>query len=210
MRSLSGTNAETVNRFELLVGAVEEYAIFMLDPNGIVVSWNAGAERIKGYRADEIIGSHFQAFYTAQDLLDRKPERGLAAAREHGKYRDDGVRVRKDGSTFWANVVITVMLDDDGEVLGYAKVTRDDTDRRKAAELHQRIELLQERDRIALGLHDSVTRKIFSAALRLQGAAAWAENPKAISRIEEAIGDLEDTLKEIRAVVSDIDTHRAV
>ncbi len=204
MQSFNGSNAETVDRFELLIEAVAEYAIFMLDPDGIVVSWNAGAERIKGYTADEIVGRHFAAFYTAEDLLARKPDHELAAAREHGNYRDEGLRVRKDGSTFWANVVITVIMDGGGHVQGYAKVTRDDTERRAASELTRKLELLRERDRIALGLHDSVTRKIFSASLRLQGAAAWAGDPTAIARIDDAIRDLEDTLKEIRSVVSDL------
>ena len=204
MQSFNGSDAETVDRFELLVEAVEEYAIFMLDPDGIVLSWNAGAERIKGYTADEIVGRHFSAFYTAEDLLAAKPERELAAAREHGNYREEGLRVRKDGTTFWANVVIRAIVDGDGHVRGFAKVTRDDTDRRAASELKSKLELLRERDRMALGLHDSVTRKIFSAALRLQGAAAWAGDPTAIARIDDAIRDLEDTLKEIRSVVSNL------
>ena len=130
----AGPELGGAERFHLLVDAVEEYAIFMLDPSGDVASWNSGAARIKGYRADEILGRNFSVFYPAADVAAGKPARELTAATEHGHFRDEGWRVRKDGTMFWANVVITAIHDAHGLLAGFAKVTRDDTDR-KAAEL---------------------------------------------------------------------------
>jgi hypothetical protein len=124
-------------RFRLLVGSVRDYAIFMLSPEGIVQSWNAGAQAIKGYAADEIVGRHFQAFYTPEDLHIGKPQRALRVAREQGRFEDEAWRVRKDGSLFWANVVITAVRDAKGDLLGFAKVTRDMSERRRLEELER-------------------------------------------------------------------------
>ncbi len=123
---------ESDERFRLLVESVKEYAIFMLTPTGVVATWNAGAERIKGYRAVEIIGQHFSKFYRPQDLWKTAHE--LEIATRDGRVEDDGWRVRKDGSLFWANVVITCLCDPSGEVVGFAKVTRDMTEQRRAEE----------------------------------------------------------------------------
>jgi len=117
--------------YQLLVESVRDYAIFALDPKGMILSWNAGAERIKGYSADEIIGRHFSTFYTAEDLAARKPEMELVVAEREGRVEDEGWRVRKDGSRFWASVVITALRDPDGRLVGFAKVTRDLTARRQ-------------------------------------------------------------------------------
>jgi len=125
-------------RFRSLVQAVEEYAIFMLDPDGRVVTWNSGAESIKGYDESEIIGEHFSTFYTREDAAAGVPERNLAAAAERGRTEDEGWRVRADGSRFWANVVITAIRDDDGTLRGFAKVTRDMTERREREERFRR------------------------------------------------------------------------
>jgi PAS domain S-box-containing protein len=125
---------ESEERFRLLVDSVKDYAIFMLDPTGHVATWNAGAERAKGYRAKEIIGKHFSKFYTQPDLDAKKPERELEIATRTGKYEEEGWRVRKDGSTFWANVLITAIRNKAGELVGFAKVTRDLTERREAEE----------------------------------------------------------------------------
>jgi len=124
-------------RFRLLVEAVEDYAIFMLDPDGRVVSWNAGAERIKGYAAHEIIGKHFSVFYPEDARRKKWPEQELALAREHGRFEDEGPRLRKDGTTFWANVVIAAVSERDGTLRGFAKVTRDLTDRRRVEALEE-------------------------------------------------------------------------
>jgi hypothetical protein len=134
MERETGSNKEELrqseDRFKLLVQSVRDYAIFMLDPNGVVLTWNAGAERFKGYRADEIIGEHFSRFYPPEALARGMPEHELQVASKTGSFEDEGWRVRKDGSLFWANVVITAMRDAEGKLLGFAKVTRDLTQRR--------------------------------------------------------------------------------
>jgi PAS domain S-box-containing protein len=126
-------------RFRLLVESVRDYAIFMLDPTGHVVTWNVGAERLKGYRADEIIGNHFSVFYPQDDIAMKKPEMELEIASRVGRFEDEGWRLRKDGSRFWANVVITALRDRTGRLRGFAKVTRDFTERRAAEETARRL-----------------------------------------------------------------------
>jgi PAS domain S-box-containing protein len=120
------------NRFELLVQSVTDYAIYMLDPTGVIISWNAGARRFKGYEADEILGQHFSRFYTAEDQAAGIPARALHTAEHEGRFEAEGWRVRKDGTVFWATVVIDPIRDPAGHLLGFAKVTRDLTERRKA------------------------------------------------------------------------------
>ena len=122
-------------QFRQLVESVEEYAIYMLDPNGKVASWNSGAEKIKQYAAREIIGKNFACFYTPEEIAAGKPQRNLEEARRHGHIRDEGPRVRKDGSTFPAEVVLTVLRTDSGEVRGFSKVTRDITDQLRTREM---------------------------------------------------------------------------
>jgi len=123
--------------FRLLVGSVKDYAIFMLDPEGRVLTWNAGAQRIKGYTAGEIVGRHFSTFYGPEDLESKKPERELEIARRTGSVEDEGWRLRKDGTRFWANVVITAVHDARGELRGFTKVTRDMSDRKVSEEMRQ-------------------------------------------------------------------------
>lgn len=118
--------------FRLLVEGVTDYAIYMLDPAGKVSSWNPGAERIKGYAAGDILGEHFSRFYTAQDRESGEPERALAAAAETGRFEKEALRLRKDGTEFWAHVVIDAIRSETGELLGFAKITRDITERRQA------------------------------------------------------------------------------
>ena len=120
--------------FQALVAAVKDYAIFMLDTHGRVSSWNTGAERIKGYKSDEIVGEHFSRFYTQEDIELGKPDSELKMAASEGQLEDEGWRVRKDGSRFWANVIITAIRGKNGELLGFSKVTRDFTERKKAEE----------------------------------------------------------------------------
>jgi PAS domain S-box-containing protein len=122
---------DSEERFRLLVSGVRDYAIFLLEPDGTVASWNVGAERLKGYRADEIIGRHFSGFYTEEDLRDDVPGGALRRAREDGQWQSEGWRVRKDGSRFWASVVITTLTGADGRHRGFAKVTRDLTERKR-------------------------------------------------------------------------------
>src|SRR5579859_7275888 len=118
--------------FGLFIDSVRDYAILQLDPKGNVKTWNAAAERIKGYRPQEIIGRHFSQFYTPEDIASGKPEMQLRSAAQTGRSDDVGWRLRKDGSRFWADVVITAIKDADGALLGFAKITRDASDRREA------------------------------------------------------------------------------
>ena len=127
----SMTLLDDARQFQLLVNSVVDYAIYMLDREGHIASWNPGGERIKGYRAEEVIGRHFSLFYTPEDVAAGEPERALRTAAETGRYEAENWRMRKDGSRFWASVVIDPVLRD-GEVIGFAKVTRDVSERRKA------------------------------------------------------------------------------
>jgi PAS domain S-box-containing protein len=129
--------------FRLLVEGVQEYAIYMLNIEGIVTTWNSGAQRIKGYRAEEILGKHFSCFFQQKDIQAGKPVRALEIAAAEGRYEEENLRVRKDGSVFWANVLITPLYDSRGQLKGFAKVVRDITER-KEAELR-----LRESDRLA-------------------------------------------------------------
>lgn len=121
-------------RFRLLLDNVGDHALYMLDPEGVVTTWNAGAARMTGYTADEILGQNFALFFPAADLEQGKPERELAAARAHGRFEDEGWRTRKDGSAFWANAILTALRDSTGHVIGFAKITRDLTSRREKEE----------------------------------------------------------------------------
>lgn len=117
-------------RFELLVNAISNYAIYMLDANGCIVSWNTGAQRFKGYAAEEVLGKHFSIFYTEQDRIAGQPDKALAAARDRGRFEQEGWRLRKNGERFLAAVVVDPIRDQvSGELIGYAKVTRDLTER---------------------------------------------------------------------------------
>jgi PAS domain S-box-containing protein len=127
----------------LLVESVSEYALFVLDREGHIITWNPGAERIKGYRADEIIGRHFSVFYPEEEVSSGEPHAELTAAAEHGSFEDEGWRIRKDGSRFWANVVITAMRDPNGDLVGFAKVTRDLTERKRAEETRRKLTLAE-------------------------------------------------------------------
>ena len=136
-QKLKATNQELAlseERFRLLVAGVKDYAIFMLDPEGRVSTWNEGAQRIKGYTSEEIIGQQFSRFYTREDIESGKPDYELKIAASEGKSEDEGWRVRKDGSQFWANVVITAVRNRNGDLLGFSKVTRDFTERKKTEE----------------------------------------------------------------------------
>jgi PAS domain S-box-containing protein len=134
--------------FRLLVDAVQDYAIFLLSPTGHVLTWNRGAERIKGYAASDIIGQHFSVFYTPEERDAGRPMSLLGWAAEHGRFEDEGWRVRKDGSWFWADVIVTALRDEAGKPYAYAKITRDLTERR-AAEARQAQLLAEQRARAA-------------------------------------------------------------
>ena len=151
---------ESEQRYGLLVDGITDYAICLLDPNGIVTNWNRGAQRIKGYRTEEIVGQHFSCFYTEQDRTAQVPQRSLEIADREGRYETEAWRVRKDGSRFLADVVMDALKDDDGRLIGFAKITRDVTERVKAArELEEaRIRLVQSRAEEALQSRTGRTR----------------------------------------------------
>jgi len=125
---------ESEQRFRLLVQGVTDYALYMLSPEGVVTNWNSGAERIKGYTQDEIVGNHFSHFYTEEDRAAGVPVRALSTAAGTGRFEAEGWRVRKDGSRFWAHVIIDAIRDEEGKLVGFAKITRDLTEKKKAAE----------------------------------------------------------------------------
>src|SRR5688572_12812679 len=187
---------DSERNFRLLVEGVADYALYMLDPDGVVTSWNIGGQRIKGYSADEIIGQHFSRFYSEADRANGKPLRALRIAREQGRYEEEGWRVRKDGTFFWASVIIDPIYED-GNLVGFAKITRDITERREAQlkleQMHQQLAESQKLD--ALGqltggvAHDfNNLLMIISGSLHTLKKAA-GDDPKsqrAVSAIEGA------------------------
>lgn len=132
--------AESESQFRMLLSGVVDYALYMLDPNGIVTNWNIGGQRIKGYAPEEIIGQHFSRFYTPADKAAGRPARALKLATDHGRYEEEGWRVRKDGTFFWASVVIDRITASDGTLLGFAKITRDITERHEAQQKLERVQ----------------------------------------------------------------------
>jgi PAS domain S-box-containing protein len=188
-------------RFRLLIEGVQDYAIYMLSPEGMVTSWNPGARRIKGYDAVEIIGKHFSRFYQAEDIAAGKPWGELAMAREHGRAEDEGWRVRKDGSRFWARVVVTALRDDDGRLYGYAKVTQDMTQQRHSAALEEATKQVQ--DFIAVLAHElrNPLAPIRNAAQLLHGATPGSEDfeiaRRAIDRQSAQLSRIVDDLLDI-------------
>jgi PAS domain S-box-containing protein len=208
---------EETRRFRLLVESVKDYAIFMLDTGGHVATWNPGAERIKGYRADEIIGKHFSIFYPPEEIAAGKTERELEIATREGRFEEEGWRIRKDGSRMWASVTITALRNPQGELIGFAKVTRDLTERREAEESRRalaaekaalaekaKIQEFQERFLAVLG-HDlrnplasinigaGVVRQRSTDPVTLRVTNRMRESSQRMSRMIEQILDLTRT-----------------
>jgi len=216
------TLRETERRFRLLVEAVQDYAIFTLDADGRVNSWNVGAKRLKGYEASEIIGQHFSRFYPAEDLQAGKPQRELAIAASEGRVEDEGWRIRKDGSRFWANVVITATKDAHGGVIGFSKVTRDFTERmlaqrdlqdsqrklqdseRSLRELSFRLLRTQdeERQRIGRDLHDSLGQYLSVLKMKLDSLKSSPSkmSPHDLAELNNCAQIAEDAVKEVRTI----------
>jgi PAS domain S-box-containing protein len=176
---------ESEERFRLLVQDTSDYAIFMLDPTGRVVSWNAGAQRIKGYEADEIIGKHFSVFYPRQDLAAGRPAQNLQTALLAGRVEDEGWRVRKDGTRFWANIVITALYDEQRRLRGFGKVTRDVTERRASEralrDWDRQLQAQQaEQRRIGQAVRDGAVKELNSIARLQESLAAQLSGPEAV------------------------------
>jgi PAS domain S-box-containing protein len=183
-------------QFRLLVQGVTDYAIYMLDPSGNVASWNVGAQRIKGYRPEEIIGRHFSTFYTEEDKAAGLPATALSAAVTEGRFEKEGWRVRNDGSRFWASVIIDAIRDDDGTLLGFAKVTRDITEKRDAQRaLEQaREELFQAQKMEAVGqLTGGIAHDFNNLLMAVMGSLEMAH--KRALRGENVIPLIENAMK---------------
>jgi PAS domain S-box-containing protein len=200
---------ESEERFRLLVEGVLDYALFLLDADGIVVSWNAGAERITGYRANEIIGRHFSFFYPPDRFAAGWPAHELRRARDTGRFEDEGWRVRKDGSMFWANTVITALHDDQGRLRGFAKVTRDLTQKRELDRARARGEALLELDRRKdelLALLSSELRSplapIVNAMQMLRLDSGDPMRTLAITMVERQVGHLSRLIDDLLDVSS--------
>jgi PAS domain S-box-containing protein len=219
---------QSEERFRLLVEAVQDYAIFMLDPDGHIASWNPGAQRIKGYQAAEIIGRHFSCFYPPEDLQRGKPAWELQMAARDGRFEDEGWRLRKDGSRFWANVVITAVRDDAGHLIGFGKVTRDSTERmqtqealrheitekreaqKKLCESENSLRQLsrhllrtqdEERRRIGRELHDSLGQSLAAMKINLDSLASIVgADDLAAQKVAECVELAEASLKEVRTI----------
>ena len=159
-QSPGGIAHETGDLHRLLVESVDDYAIFALDPDGYILSWNAGAQRFKGYTADEVIGKHFSIFYPRHKIEEGFPEFELREAARVGRFEDEGWRIRKDGSRFWANVVITALRDPAGRLVGFAKVTRDLTERKLAEQ-----QKLEDARRVAISEEANRAKAGFLAAM---------------------------------------------
>ena len=208
----------SAEQFQLLVSSVVDYAIFLLDADGRVASWNPGAERLKGYRADEIVGRHFSCFYDEESQRAGRPEQLLSAARSDGRVEDEAWRVRKDGSRFWADVVITALRGPDGSVRGFAKVTRDltarkqneDSLRENEAKARETAEQLRRLDRmknefVAMVAHDlssPLTVVAGFAELLLDQWDVFADSDKLdmLARIQRTAVDLATLVSDILAV----------
>jgi PAS domain S-box-containing protein len=174
-------------QFRLLVEGTKEYAIFMLDPEGRIVTWNPGVERIKGYQSEEIIGQHFSRFYSAEDVQAGKPEQELKQAIATGKYEEEGWRVRKDGSRFWASVVITALRDETRNLQGFSKVTRDMTAHKDAEENARRL-IREEAGRQAA--EASLPCRFKMRKSSTNSLTAWMEPPRHWLAIKRAVSFL--------------------
>ncbi len=198
-----------------LVDTVSDYAIFLLDRDGVVTSWNAGAQRLKGYRPDEIVGRHFSAFYLPADVARGKPARALAEARRAGRVEDEGWRLRKDGTRFWASVVITAVNGPDGSLMGYGKVTRDLTERKQSEDaLRGALELeraagrrLRDLDQlrsdvVAIVAHDldapvRTARGLTSALLQDWATTTEGERRDIVERIDRRLDSLAGLVNQV-------------
>ncbi|MFN2545847.1 MAG: PAS domain S-box protein [Myxococcales bacterium] len=186
LRKTTEALRQSEERFRLMVEAVRDYAIFMLDPEGRIASWNVGAQRLKGYSADEIIGKHFSIFYPEEERRREHPQYELARAKAEGRYEEEGWRLRKDGSRFWANVVITAIFDAEKRHLGFTKVTRDFTEAKRLREAQLAIELRDEF--LSIAGHELRT-PLTALLMQLQSLARFGqiEDARVQQRLEKTV-----------------------
>lgn len=225
----SDSHQSEAEQFRLLVEQVQDYAIYMMDPNGHITTWNSGAERIKGYTAAEIIGRPYSTFFPAEDVGAGKPQRILDTATREGRAAQEGWRVRKDGSRFWASTLVTAIRDASGKLLGFSKITRDITERKRHEEELQReivekekaqqelirsemslrqlsFELLktqdEERRRIGREMHDSIGQ--YLSALKMKLGLVFRKNPtlndEGRHQLDQFAAILDDCIKEVRTI----------
>jgi PAS domain S-box-containing protein len=178
---------ESERRFRLLVEGVMDYAIFMLDPGGIIINWNPGAERIKGYRAEEIIGQHFSRFYTLEDRENGLPHRALTIAARDRRFEAEGWRVRKDGSRFWANVVIDAIHDSAGVLIGFAKITRDMTERRTIDEQLRQAQKMEAVGQLTNGVAHDFNNLLATIIPNLELALPQVKEERVLKYLENAM-----------------------
>jgi PAS domain S-box-containing protein len=178
---------ESERRFRLFVGGVTDYAIYMLDTDGVITNWNAGAERIKGYRAEEIIGQHFSVFYSPKDREDGLPARALMTAAQEGRLEAEGWRIRKDGSRFWANVVIDAVHDETGELIGFAKVTRDMTERRAVDEQLRQSQKMEAVGQLTNGVAHDFNNLLATIIPNLELAQPHIKEERVLKYLESAM-----------------------
>lgn len=199
-------------RASLFIEAVQDYAIFMLDTQGHIASWNVGAQRIKGYKAQEIMGQHFSIFYPDEDIKSGKPQMELEVAAKVGRFEDEGWRIRKDGSQFWANVIITAVRDNTGRLLGFGKVTRDFTERKRAEkavedsrtslrELSLHLLRTQDEERRVIGreMHDSLGQYLSVLKMRLDAMSDRTDRV-ASQEFADCAKLVDECVKEVRTV----------
>jgi PAS domain S-box-containing protein len=205
-------------RFRLLVEGVKDYAIYMLSPDGIIVSWNIGSERIKGYTAEEILGRPQSMFYTDEDRNANKPERLLESAKAHGRIEEEGWSVRKDGSRFWSHVVITALRDPSGRLIGFAKITQDLTERRRADEDKARLsaqmlqgQKLQAIGQLSAGIAHEINNPVGYILSNLNTMGEYCQDLRRLLKVATAAasarekgGDPTEALKEYQRIAEDI------
>ncbi|AKF80268.1 PAS/PAC sensor signal transduction histidine kinase [Myxococcus fulvus] len=202
---------DTEDQLRLLIASVSDYAILTLDVEGHIASWNLGAERIKGYRADEILGQHFSRFYPPEDIAWGKPAWELESAVRLGRFEDEGWRVRKDGTRFWANVVITALFDESGELRGFGKVTRDFTQRKHAEEtreLERLREALRARDEFLSVASHELKTPLTPLQLKLTAMKRIAEtHPQALladGRLSRELASASSQVRKLADLIDDL------
>lgn len=195
--------------YSMLVEMATEYAVFTLSPGGVVSTWTLGAQRMKGYRADEIVGRHFSAFYLPEEAEAGIPGQELVDAAREGRVEVEGWRVRKDGSRFWARVLIVPLWDDAGRLRGYGKLTRDETERRAADVLGRQMARIDVEERIANALAGTVVHELFSVGLKLNSAMKMAHEPELLAKLREISDAIDEAIKHMRHAAFDISGERS-